>query len=213
MKKILSTLSAFFIFAALTLTSCGGFLGTDITDQSAVDSNLRSKLSEVLGNDTRIIDISFSFHDGSNFTKTITGASVNYFDPESNELKCKWITLSGKVEGKDRPSSSRYINDDDGKLTIKPEDYQKLSEIDFSKLAANATKAGEMVEKSENEFSGLGTYDIATNTDPAKVKHTFTIESRQGSKTTTTSRGLGTEITYLTFDFIADSEGNVTLKE
>jgi hypothetical protein len=66
-----------------------------------------------------------------------------------------------------------------------------------------------MVEESENEFSGVKTYDIVVSADPSKTIHSFTIESRQGSKTTAKSGRLGAEISYLEFNFTADPEGNV----
>lgn len=215
MKKILRTASVLSLFLSLSLihTSCGGFLGIEITDQSSIDSYLRSKIGEIIGNDTKVAEISLSMGGGGTFSTTISYASVHYFDPQTDELKCSWITLSGKLEGKDKSVSSKFINDDDNKVKIKSEDAQKLSDIDLSKIAANINKAGEIVEAGENEASGVGSYDIIVNTDPAKVKHMFSIESRQGSKTVSTSRGLGTEVSYLTFDFTADSEGNVTAKE
>lgn len=111
------------------------------------------------------------------------------------------------MEGKD----SRIIPPSYKK--IKPENSQKLSEIDFSKIAANVNKAGEMVEAEEYEASGVRSYDIKLENDPTKVKHEFSIDSRQGAETVTTNRGLATEISYLTFRFTADAEGNVTAKD
>lgn len=109
MKTNLHTILMFiFLAAALTLNSCGGFFGIDITDQSSIDSNLRSKIGEIITNDPGIIEISFSLSDGSTFSKTITGASVHYFEPETDNVKCKWITLSGKTEGKDKRVSHEY---------------------------------------------------------------------------------------------------------
>lgn len=214
MKKILNTIGVNIVLVSTVLlfNSCGGFLGFDITDQGAIDSNLRPKLEEMLGNDLSIIEISLSEGGGETFSKTITAASVTYFDKEANDVKAKWITLSGKTEMKDTRVYKDYKGDD-GKLKISEVDAQKLSEIDFSKIAEIVKAAGAMVEKNENEFSGIKAYTITVNSDPEKVKHTFMIQSRLDSKTTTKSGRLATEISYLEFKFEADAQGNVTMLE
>lgn len=209
MKKKLHVFAVLAIFVTISLTqySCGGFLGIEITDQSSIDDNLRPKITEIIGDDAQVHEISLIMGGGTTFSTTISMANVYYFDSQSDEIKCKTITLSGKLEGKDSKTiSSSYKK-------IKPEKSQKLSEIDFSKIAANVNKAGEMVEAEEYEASGVRNYDIKLDSDPKKIKHRFSIDSRQGSETVTTNRGFATEISYLTFKFEADAEGNVTAKD
>lgn len=216
MKKHLRKIFAFSILSVIVLTqnSCGGFFGIDITDQKSVDDNLRSKIEEVIGGpDVKVIEISLTAGGGGTFSKTLTSAYVYYFEPATGYVKCMFITLSGKVEGKENSLVGKYHDDDTGDPTVKPEDVLKLSEVDFSKIASNVNKAGEMVEKEGHEFSGIGTYDIIVNADPSKTTVKFDVESRQDAKTTTKGGRLATEISYLTFDFSADAEGNVILKE
>jgi len=210
MKYNLRTLIVYLIVSSVALSSCGGFLGFDITDQGAIDSYLRSKLSEVIGEDALVLEIRLSEGGGGTFSNTIVLATVDCLDAEANKVYSKVVTLSGKLEGKDSKILGRYANDDD-KLKVSASDTQKLSEVDFSKIASIVNKAGEMVEAEGNEFSGINGYTIKLNSDPEKVVHTFTIQSRQDSKTTTKSGRLATEISYLEFNFKADSQGNVSM--
>ncbi|MCL1943507.1 MAG: hypothetical protein FWF54_08200 [Candidatus Azobacteroides sp.] len=216
MKKHLRTILLLSVVVATTLTqySCSGLFGIDITDQKDIDDNLRSKIEKFVGSDAKIIEISLGTEGtGENFSKTVTSAQVYYFESGSNAVKCKYITLGSNSEGKERSTLGKYVDDDTDSPTVKPENVLKLSEIDFSKIASNVSKAGKMVEESENEFSGVKTYDIVVSADPSKTIHSFTIESRQGSKTTAKSGRLGAEISYLEFNFTADPEGNVKEKK
>lgn len=198
------------VIISLTFTSCGGFFGFDITDQKAIDENLKSKLSEFIPADASVIEIRLHQEGGSTFSTTISGANVTFIDPASNEVQAKWITLSGKAEEK-KGIVSLSLKDSDSKVS--PADGQKLADIDFSKIAAIVNKAGEKVTAGGNEFSGINGFTIKSNSDPAKVTYEFMIQSRQDAKTTTKSGRLATEISYLEFNFTADAEGNLTEKE
>lgn len=197
--------------AISTFYSCGGFMGIDILDQESIDSNLKPKLVEILGEDVGVLEIRLSEGGGTTFSTTIVGARVEYFEPGSDELKSKWITLEGKTEGKDMTVLPKASVPGRSKPTSA--DTQKLGSIDFSKIASIVNKAGKMVEDAKDEFSGVHSYCIKMNADPAKVVHTFAIQSRQGSKTTTKSGRLATEISYVEYEFEADAAGNVTMKE
>lgn len=215
MKNYLQAFKTSIFATAITLmfSSCGGFLGFDITDQNAIDSNLRPKLEEALDSNLPVLQIRLGEGGGETFSKTIQSATVDYLDTEADEVKSKLVTLSGKTEVKDTHTYGKYKNDDDNKLIVTLADTRKLSEIDFSKIADIVKKAGTMVEKTENEFSGITGFTMKLNSDPSKVTYQFTVQSRQDAKTTTKSGKLATEISYLKFNFDADAQGNVTMKE
>lgn len=216
MKKCFNTIKACIAVWAVSfmVSSCGGFLGFDITDQKEIDDNLRSKISEIVGDDARILEIRLHQGGGETFSKTIVLANVDYLDAEANKVYSKTITLSGKLEGKDNRSiPSRYINNDNNQLKVGLSDTQKLSEIDFSKIASIVNKAGEMVVAQGDEFSGISGYTMKMNSDPAKIEHSFTIQCRLDSRTTTKAGRLATEISYTEYGFKADSEGNVKMIE
>lgn len=214
MKKYFNTIKACIAILAISImvSSCGGFLGFDITDQKEIDDNLYRKISAIVGDDTQILEIRLHQGGGETFSKTIVLANVDYLDAEANKVFSKTITLSGKLEGKDAHSiPSRYINDDNNKLKVGLSDTQKLSEIDFSKIASIVNKAGEMVVTEGDEFSGISGYIMRMSSDPTKIEHSFTIQCRLDSKTTTKAGRLATEISYTEYDFKADSEGNVKM--
>lgn len=213
MKNLLSVIKYCVIIVGISVifSSCGGFLGIDITDQKAIDSNLKSKLTEIIGEDTPIVEIRLIEGGGETFSKTIVMADVFYLNADGSEVLCNAVTLSGKLEGKGERVSNSYKSIIDGKLKVSLSDTQKLKDIDFSKIASIVNKAGEMVSAEGDEFSGIHGYTITLNSDPAKVEYEFAIQSRQDSKTTTKSGRLATEISYVEYSFKADSEGNLEI--
>lgn len=206
MKKTVLSLSKVFLLSAMTfaLASCGGFFGVKITDQESIDNNLCRKIAEVIGEEAEIVEISLSAM--GNFTETLDVANVTYFPAGEGEITAKVIYLSGSTE----PRDWKVFFTHEKKTR---EDAQKLSEVDFSKIASYVNAAAELLNEEGYEFSGVAGYDIEPNNDPMKVVHEFRTESREGSKTTTKNGRLATETSYWEFKFKVDGEGNVEVVE
>lgn len=186
-------------------TSCNGFYGTDITDQKGINDNILPKIEEMVGKDSKVIEIEFETDNSDGFSKTLSCALVHYFEPGSGKVVCKLINLRSSFEVKDWHVSSEYSKDD-----IKPDDFKKYSEIDFSKISENVNKGAKMLEDLKGTFSGLGSYYIKAYTDPAKATQIFTLQSSAGSTTSRKGGKLVTENTYLEFKCSVDADGNVT---
>lgn len=199
MKKLLLPLSV--IAAAVMLSSCGGFLGVDITDQSAIDTHLRSKIEAVIGADAEVAYITLTPAD--HFSKKMEIATVSYFTPGDEKIKSKVIYLAGKKEPTD--GMTTFVD----RLTR--DDAQKLSEIDFSRIATNIAAAVELMKEEDYEFSGVSEYEMELDSDPSEIVHEFSIESKEGSRMTTGGGRLATETSYYEFTFRADARGNIEL--
>ena len=202
LKLILNVfvLSVFvFSFAA-----CSDIFSLDFTKQESVDK-VREKLAAEISENAIVVGLSFG-SDNEGFSADMNYAMLLFVEEEGAEVKSKRISLGG---GETRDWKTPFTK---AKLTV--EDGVKLSEIDFSKIAANIQKAKDIFESDSVglSFSGIGGYDIKMNKDPQKIIHKFSLQSKGDTKMTTTSNGrLATETEYYELNFEADSEGEVKL--
>ena len=198
LKKIfysLALLSSFSLF-----TACSDVFSLDFTKQESVDK-LRGRLAEEIDENVVIVDLSFG-SDDEGFSSTMNYAMVTYY--EGDEMKAKRVSLGGGGTRDWKPSFALKSK--------KPEYGAKLSEIDFSNIAANVQKGIAMFESDpiNLQFSGIGGYDIKFSEKSKGTLHEFSLQSRGGTKMTTASNGrLATETEYYELDFEVTPEGDV----
>lgn len=212
-KKITKVTTAFAL--SLVLTSCGGFLGTDITDQKGIEDNIVPELKKVIPEDALVKKIHFTQEGINTFSKEIGGVDIVYFEKGAEKPTGKYFSFQGKVEVKDQKvMPSVKITFGPNKNDDKPEPKGiPLKDVDFSKIASNIEKGVKIVTEDGSEFTGFAGYDIILNEDPTKIIQEFTIRSQQNSRLTTTKSGRAAmEYEYLDYVFTVDPDGNVKPK-
>lgn len=198
MKKLILFAAA--AVAALTMASCSGSNGIDLTNESDVAS-IPEQLAKHIGEDAEIISI--HLFAGDHFKFTMKHASVIYLTPGAEEANTYNIYFEGSAESKKGEvniAQKRYATH---------ENAVKLSEIDFTQITTLLNQAKEMLDEDGYAFSGVATYHIDINGGKIeKTKHYFTTESRGESKMTTRGGKLTEEITYYesTFSKVGDGE-------
>jgi len=193
------------ILAALSLASasCSGWWGgVDLTRQRSVDHKLRTVVEKSIPADAPVFEIRLG--SSANFSETMDILSVTFFDSVAQEVKCQSVILAGSYAPRD-------WSVDCGLRGCKVGDGAILADIDMSHIASNIAAASKMMADAGKPFSGIESYVITPGADPRALRHTFTLESKAGAKRGVTRNGrLGTTIEYYTFDFSADSQGDVT---
>jgi len=181
-------------------------MGYDFTKQESVDK-MKQYVDENLPVDVAVSKITFRTGSSNSFSDNMEIVTVNYYEPNATELKQLLIyTTANSVQDK-----TKFIMSFDKKH--KPEDAVKLADLNFSKIAENIKKAGDIVVAEGYPVSGLGSYEIIPNKDPEKTVHNFSIQSRAGSDTKLKGGKMVTETEYYEIEFIANNNGEVTIKE
>lgn len=192
---------------ALGVSSCGGFMGVDFTDQASVDENMRKNLEKFVDPEASVLEITFM--SANDFTMTLGNAMVAHFAPDDDELLYYNVMLGGI--DKDEPTKAHgSLHHLSGR---KPESGVKLKDIDFSKIASNIAQAVEMMKEAEYDCDGIGSYEIELNSDPTKVVHKFELQSISGKEYGRKGRNTTVTTNYYKFDFEADADGNVVYVE
>lgn len=197
MKTKLFALSIL-LLSAFAITSCDVLdKGIKLTDQSKIDKKLSARINKYIPEDVTVYQIEFSFTE--KLEEYATFVNVVYTDAEGN-LARKQIGLEY-----DTKSDIRIPWSLEGRT---PETGVKLSEIDFSKIASNIGKGRETMKEADLPFSGIEEYSIEVYYDDENgpvVYHSFELASRVSSE----RDGTGTTIYYNTYEFAADTDGDV----
>jgi len=194
------------ICLSFSFNSCEELLGYDFTKQESVDK-IKETIIENLPTDATVSKISFMTGSGDSFSNKMEIITINYYQPESSQLK-KMVIYTGENRVVDKTSS--IVNFD---KKHKPGNAVKPSDLDLSHIASNIGKAARNIEAEDYAFSGLGVYTIIPNTDRNKTVHEFSIQSRLDSKTKLKGGKMVTETEYYDIPFVADGEGNISAKE
>ena len=207
MKKT-SLFTAFImsVAVAFTLTSCDLISGPDLADQASVDKKLRSKIEKHIDPQATIFEIDMGTT--SDFSTSMNVAVVTYIEPGSTEVKRSNLDIQGKQPPRD---TSNFVDRKYKNLTA--EDGIKLCDIDFSQIASNVNKSAEMIEPEGMKLDGIGMYRMKFYKDASKIVHEFSLLSKAGTEMGTQHGRAALITNYYETDFIADAEGNVTVKE
>lgn len=204
MKRILFfaiTLIAPFVFA-----SCDSISGVDLTDTKSVNKMLPAAIEKHMDPETRITEIAFM--SSGDFVKRMEIAVIKYLD-ESTE---KPMSITIPLAGNQKPRDPKEIKSTVGRKS-EENNGVKLRDIDFSGIAGNIDVALEAMNEEGIQFDGIDSYYMYINSDPAKTRHNFTLESKAGSDLGTRHGRLVVETSYYKFEFEVDADGIVSFKE
>ena len=208
MRKLKQTFILLVLVLSITtlFSSCEKLFGYDFTKQEGVD-NIKAKIAEHIPADALVSKIRFMGDDVNSFSTKMVIVTVNYYEPNSSELKQTLIyTTQDNVQDR-----TKYLISFDKKLM--PEDAIKLSDIDMSKVAGNIARAVEMIKEEDYPFSGIEDYVIIPKGNNENTIHEFHIQSRSGSDTKIKGGKTVTETQYYKIPFVADGKGNLTISE
>ena len=194
------------VAVAFTLTSCDLISGPNLADQASVDKKLRSKIEKHIDPQATIFEIDMGTT--SDFSTEMDVAVITYIEPSSTEVKRGNFDIQGKQPPRD---TSNFVDRKYKNLTV--EDGIKLCDVDFSQIASNVSKGVEIIEPEGVKLDGIGMYRMKFNKDASKIVHEFSILSRAGTEMGTQHGRAALITNYYEFDFTADAEGNVTIKE
>lgn len=203
-----------FLFVCLTTllfsNACSGTFSVDLTSPDST-TQLSEKIGKEINGNDMVVEIRLGTS-SSAFTSDMEMATVNYYEAGKKEPMAKIVDLGKGDTRTSRPSSSAFDQDDDTN-TMRAVGV-KFSDIDFSKVHTNISKAIAIMESDSVNmaYSGIGNYTLELPY-PDKIKHTFTLQSSGGTSTTTGNRGLTLETKFYEVKFEADADGNVTLKK
>ena len=192
MKKAIIA-GALLLIVSIVISSCGDLFsyGVKFTEEKEVAS-LEAILEKHIDPEDEIINIQFSKaeNDASNFGFHKGIIEIWFVDPDDRKQRMRYMI--------DIKKNELYLNEHRFPV-YKQKGYSniKASDLGCDKIAEFVNKAIEMMDADSIKASGIGSYNIYPNSDPNKVRHSFTIEHITGS------RGQGvTE--YVGYDFDAN---------
>ena len=206
MKKTFLFTTFIMSVVVLTLTSCDFISGVNLAKQESVDKLLRSRIEKHIDPQATIFEIDLGTT--ADFSTSMDVAVVTYIEPGSSEIKRSNLDIQGKQPPRD---NSKFVGREHKNRTA--EDGVKLCDLDFSQIASNISKGAEMIKPENMNLDGIQTYQMKFYKDASKTVHEFSILSRAGTEMGTQHGRAALITNYYETDFIADAEGNVTVKE
>lgn len=179
--------------------------GLKITEQQSIDKNVE-KVSELLPDGNVISKITFTPQYGEGITK-YSGQMRFYLYQQNSDSMILYVVSLGSDASEPYTEDANRITKDERLMT--KDTALPLSKIDFSKIAQYVNQAGEQIANEGKQtgepmfFSGVGPYTMYLNTDPSKIHHEFSIESRD-----TTQVGVNTDY-YFEYKFMVDADGKL----
>ena len=211
-KSILAILAT--LFVGIAMYSCGLLDTIDLKDEKSTTEFLRATLEKHIDPEAKI----FEFHMGttSDFSLEMNVISLKVLAPGAEIPQDYSITLPGNQEPRIRDMNPVFIK----MGQYSPEGGLKLADMDFSKITSNILKVEELLKEEEVEegkgleLSGVSFYGIKiVDGDPAKSIHEITTRSKAGTEFGTQNGRAALTTNYYEYNFTADSDGNVTIKE
>jgi len=210
MKKTTHYVFLFVCAFVLLANSCSGTFSVDLTSPDST-KQLREKIAKEIKDDDKVVEIRFATTSDA-FTSDMEMATVNFYEAGKTEPKCLIVQLGLGDTRSIKPSSYAFDLDDDTNTNRAV--GIKFSDVDFSKIHTNIEKAIAIMEADSVNmpYSGIGSYTMKMSY-PDKISHDFTLQSAGETKAGTGSRGFTLNTTYYEVEFVADADGNVTLKK
>jgi hypothetical protein len=197
------------IMSVMMLASCNDLKNAFSSGVDLTNPEETAKLNEMLNRhitpDMLVHEIRFD-HSQSNsgFSFHKDNATIIYVDPDNKTFQ-HGISIDLKT-GEYGPDSWLEKSNGRQRITLKG---VKIGQFDFSGIAGIVNAAVEAMKAEEINPDGLGSFSISFSSGNIdKYKYSFSLQHRTGS----TRQGRSTRISYDSYNFTADKDGNLTAK-
>ena len=194
-------------FLGISMQSCNLNLSIDLTDAKETNEVLRAKLENHI--DPQAVIFEMALLSTADFSTDVDIITITFLAPNADEPTKYNINVAGNQE----PRETKVNTAGSQKKQYTPEKGIKLCDMDFSKITSNVAKAGEILTTEGYALSGISGYNIVMNGNPENTYHRFYTRSKAGSEYGTKHGRAAVITNYYEFEFRADANGEVTVKE
>ena len=204
-KQILGIL--LIAFLGISMQSCNLNLSIDFTKEKDTNELLRTKLEKHVDPQSTIFEIALL--STADFSMDADILTVTFLAPNASEPTKYNINVAGNQE----PRETKVNMAGSQKKRYAIEKGIKLCDLDFSKITSNVNKAIEMLKEEGYEADAIDGYTIETDGNPDNTLHRFYAKCKAGSEYGTKNGRAAVITNYYEFEFRADANGDVTVKE